>query len=119
MPHGGKRIYGGKEWFGVWAKDTRRYIVSYKGKTYKVARLVCEAFHGPQPLPYPDSVVIHINENSRDNRAENLKWGSQKENLNCDGFKAYCRARLGDNSPSAKARRKRLSQKLSAACPKS
>jgi hypothetical protein len=27
-------------------------------------------------------VVIHINENPHDNRPENLKWGTQKENLN-------------------------------------
>lgn len=105
MPHGGKRMYGGKEWRGAWAKDTRRYIIVYKGVTYKVARLVCEAFHGPQPSPYPHSVVIHINENSRDNRAVNLKWGSQKENLNGKKFLKYCRGRTGENNPYIKGRK--------------
>jgi hypothetical protein len=90
MPRGGERQYGGKEWFGVWHKDTKRFMFTFKGKNYKVAVVVCEAFHGKAPHPYPMSVCMHLDENSRNNRADNLAWGSQKENLNAPGFLAYC-----------------------------
>lgn len=86
MPNGGFRIYGGVPWTGVWHPDEDRFILTYKGKNYKVARLVCEAFHGPPPDDKP--VCMHIDEDSRNNRADNLKWGTQKENLNCEGFKS-------------------------------
>ena len=49
---------------------------------------------------------LHIDENSANNRPENLKWGTQKENMNAPGYLAYCRSRVGDLSPVAKARRK-------------
>lgn len=54
----------------------------------KVHQLVCEAFHGAKP--FPEAVVIHLDENSLNNRPENLKWGTQKENLNMPKFKAWC-----------------------------
>lgn len=104
MPGGGERIYGGKVWLGCWEPKQKRYILMYRGKTYKVARLVCEAFHGVAPpnLPY----VLHLDEDSRNNRASNLKWGTQKENLNMPAFIQYCRSRTGENSPAAKSRNK-------------
>jgi hypothetical protein len=68
-----------------------------------VHRLVCEAFHGP--APEGKNVVIHENENALDNRPENIRWGTQKENLNAAGFIAYCKARTGENSPAVKGRR--------------
>ena len=68
----------------------------------KVHQLVCDAFHGPKP--FDGAVVIHINEDGLDNRAENLKWGTQKENLNMPKFLEYCRSRTGSNSPTAKAK---------------
>jgi HNH endonuclease len=49
---------------------------------------------------------VHLDENAANNRASNLRWGTQKENLNAEGFLAYCRGRTGDRSPIAKARRK-------------
>lgn len=55
----------------------------------KMHQLVCEAFHGPKP--FPKAVVIHIDENGLNNRPENLKWGTQKENLNAPGFIAWCK----------------------------
>lgn len=57
----------------------------------KVHQLVCEAFHGPKP--FHEAVVIHRDENGLNNRPENLRWGTQKENLNAPGFIEYCRAR--------------------------
>lgn len=103
LPSGGIRSYGGTPWFGVDGGEGRMTI-QYKGKTYKVHRLVCEAFNGPQP---DGSVCIHINEDYTDNRPENLKWGTQKENLNGPKFLEYCRSRTGENSPTTKNRRAR------------
>lgn len=102
VPNGGSRQYGGYARAGSW--DGTRYIIVWKRKTYKVARLVCEAFNGP---PTSDQCVcMHIDENARNNTPSNLQWGTQKENLNAPGFIAYCRARTGDNSPTIKAKRK-------------
>lgn len=90
MPHGGERQYGGEPTFGVWAKDCGRFITRQGGKTYKVARLVCEAFHGPAPADQP--VCMHLDENAANNRPDNLAWGTQKENMNHPAFKAYLRS---------------------------
>ncbi|RYC10137.1 HNH endonuclease signature motif containing protein [Ciceribacter ferrooxidans] len=102
MPNGGVRQYGGEPHFGVWSKEDARFIVVYKGKTYKVHQLVCEGFHGPRP--HADSICIHGDENSANNRPSNLKWGTQKENLAAPGFREYCRNRTGDDSPWIKGR---------------
>lgn len=107
MPKGEDRPYGGKPTFGVWNKADGRFIVVIHGHTYKVARLVAEAFHGPAPSE--DAVVMHLDENAANNRADNLHWGTQKENLNAPGFLNYCRSRTGDDSPITKGRRKRSS----------
>src|SRR5690349_20840109 len=103
MPRGGVRSYGGVAWTGTWDQEQRRYTMMYKGKTYRVARLVCEAFHGPPPPGR--SVAMHTDENSRNNRPDNLAWGTQKENLNAPGFIAYCRSRTGDNNPHVKGKK--------------
>ena len=87
MPSGGKRSYGGEPTFGIWNKQDGRFIVVYKGKTYKVHQLVCEAFNGAKP--FKKAVVMHLDENAANNRPANLQWGTQKENLNADGFIDY------------------------------
>jgi hypothetical protein len=102
MPGGGVRQYGGFARSGCW--DGTRFIYVHKGKTYKVARLVCEAFHGPAPDGKP--VCMHLDEDSRNNTPPNLRWGTQKENLNAPGFIEYCKGRVGENSPTIKARMK-------------
>lgn len=84
MPHGGVRTYGGQAWPGVWEPEQRRYIFVYKGKTRRVARVVCEAFHGPPP--FKGANTLHADEDSRNNRPGNLSWGTQKENLNAPGY---------------------------------
>lgn len=85
-----RRAYRAEPTFGVWGGD--RFIYARHGRrTLKVARLVCEAFHGTPPLP--DSVCMHLDENSRNNKPENLAWGTQKQNLNAPGFLQYCRGR--------------------------
>jgi len=102
MPHGGEKTYGGTPTTGQW--DGSRYIYVIKGKSHKVARLVCEAFHGL--APEGKSVCMHLDEDSRNNSANNLAWGTQKENLNAQGFIAYCKSRTGENNPFMKGRRK-------------
>lgn len=100
MPHGGARQYGGEPTFGPW--DGKRYLYILKKRTYKVHRLVCEAFHGP---PKPGEVCMHLDENSRNNDPGNLAWGTQKENLNAPGFLEYCRSRTGHKNPFIKGTR--------------
>lgn len=108
MPNGGEREYKPKPTYGTRTKASKAARHIYMGHyakffgNMKVHRLVCEAFHGPPP--FPRAVVIHKDECGTNNRPENLKWGTQKENLNMPGFIAYCRSRTGENSGWAKHR---------------
>ena len=43
-----------------------------------VSRLICEAFHGESPTP--SHQAAHNNGDPLDNRAENLRWATAKEN---------------------------------------
>ena len=45
--------------------------------SYLVHRLVCLAFHGPQPSP--DHTVDHIDRDVHNNRAVNLRWATKSE----------------------------------------
>lgn len=47
-------------------------------KTYRVHRLICEAFHG---TPKVGMTCSHIDGNWRNNNPDNLRWESQKDNL--------------------------------------
>ena len=66
-------------------------------KMARVHRLVCEAFHGPAPEGKPN--VLHGDGDPANNRRENLRWGSQKDNSadtlrhgrNPNTKKTYCR----------------------------
>ncbi len=72
--------------------------------------MVCEAFHGPQPANKP--IVMHLDEDSHNNKPGNLKWGTMKENMNAPGFIASCKQRTGENSPSAIAKRNNERDKI-------
>lgn len=98
-PNGGVRQYGGTPSYGQ--DGDGRMIFRHQGKTYKVHRIVCEAFNGPAP---DGAVCMHLDEDYRNNRPENLKWGTQKENLNAPGFISYCKSRIGDDSPYRKGK---------------
>lgn len=111
MPYGGIRVYKTKPTFGTKTRSSKTARHVYLGISsrvlgnMKVHRLVCEAFHGPKP--FEGAVVIHIDEDALNNRPENLKWGSMRENMNGENFLAYCKARTGENSPRAKWKRAR------------
>lgn len=105
MPYGGFRVYTSKPSYWVNKVDGRCVFVSKRYKLRKrVHILVCETFHGPKP--FEEAVVMHLNDNPLDNRSENLKWGSQKENLNTESFIAYCKSRVGDDNPRIKGMQK-------------
>lgn len=54
-------------------------VVHWKGTGLrKVSRLVLEAFVG---APFEGAVAMHKNDDSTDNRIENLRWGTHAENL--------------------------------------
>lgn len=60
--------------FGANAKGYR--LISIGGKTYRVHRIICEAFHdNPESKP----TVDHIDRNPSNNRADNLRWATSKE----------------------------------------
>lgn len=106
MPNGGARTYETRWIKGVKRKASKTarheyYGTLYRGQNYKIHRLVCEAFHGPPP--FPDAVVVHLDENALNNKSSNLRWGTQKENMNFPRFLDYCRSRVGDDSPRRRA----------------
>lgn len=109
MPNGGKKFIKTKPTLGCKSKaygGKYRYLFinkknGVKGK--KVHQLIAEAFLGPKP--FENAVVMHLDDNPMNNRVDNLKWGSQKENLNAEGFINHCKSRRGINSNHAKHRR--------------
>lgn len=112
MPNGGIRTYETKPTYGIDTKASKQARHLYKGyfsRKYgnlKIHRLVCEAFHGP--APFDKAVVIHLDEDGLNNKPANLKWGSQKENLNMPKFIDYCKSRVGENSPAIKGKARKL-----------
>jgi hypothetical protein len=107
MPNGGVRTYE-----TIWILGSRRrasktarheyYGVLHRGKNYKVHRLVCEAFHGP--APEGKNIVLHLDEDATNNKPCNLRWGTQKENLNMPKFVEYCQGRTGGDNPYIKGK---------------
>jgi len=89
MPRGGVKRVEGKPTFGCW--DGKRFVYLFKRKTFKVHFAVCETFNGLRP--FPKAVVMHDDESSSNNAPDNLKWGTQKQNLNYPGFIEYCKRR--------------------------
>lgn len=108
LPNGGYRAYLPRPVTGVVMRAKTGAAHEYLGYwtrkhgNMKVHRLVCEAFHGA--APFTGAVVIHIDENALNNKPENLKWGTQKENLNAPGFVEYCKSRIGEDHPFKKRR---------------
>lgn len=114
LPNGGTRKYQPKPTFGHKTKASKTarheymFLANRKFGNMKVHRLVCEAFHGP--APFERAVVLHLDENALNNRPENLRWGTQKENLNMPNFIDYCKSRTGENSPKIKGAKRKLQE---------
>lgn len=112
MHHGGYRAYTPEPRFGQVSRSNKTAAHEFmiimvrregqKQSPRKVHQLVCEAFHGPKP--FPKAVVMHLDEDSKNNRPENLKWATQKENMNAPKFIEWKKTLVGDNHPAAKAR---------------
>lgn len=105
-PTGGVRTYSGTPTYGHDdTSATKRADSPYRKilrlerlkKTFKVHQLVCEAFYGPKPTPL--HIVLHLDEDPSNNRPENLRWGTRKENQRFPKAQAAFRARVGDLSP--------------------
>lgn len=117
LPNGGFRAYFPKPICGQVARAdkaakhvyrhvmVKRYGDGPRQAPRKVHQLVCEAFHGPKP--FEKAVVIHLDEDALNNRPENLKWGTQRENMNMPKFKAWQRSpERNDNIREAKMRKR-------------
>lgn len=97
MANGGYRLYEPKPVVGVLRKALKNAAHTYYGiwtsefGNLKCHQLVCEAFHGAKP--FDAAVVIHRDECGTNNVPDNLRWGTQKENLNSPKFLAYCSSR--------------------------
>lgn len=52
--------------------------ISHGGRWAYVHVIVCETFHGPQPQE--GMFALHENDVATDNRADNIRWGTRKDN---------------------------------------
>jgi HNH endonuclease len=108
LPNGGYRLYETKPVEGAVTKAAATSNHTYRGLYWKkhgnikVHRAVCEAFHGPSP--FEGAVVIHLDEDAHNNRPENLRWGTQKENMNMPKFKAWQRSEARNDNIRRKRR---------------
>lgn len=75
-----------------------RLYVNGKKRTFKVHRLVCEAFNGPSPSP--DAIVAHRDDVPSNNLHTNLRWTDHQGNT--DDRKRLGTILKGEAVPSAK-----------------
>jgi hypothetical protein len=71
--------------FLSFSKSDKYLVLCTEGKTYKVHRLICFAFHPIEGknnlIDYEDLQVNHIDGNTYNNNADNLEWVSSSENM--------------------------------------
>ena len=72
-------LRGGTKTFGSNSADGYKMIAIAKGKTRRVHRIVCTAFHGPPATPC--LVVNHKDFNRSNNIPSNLEWTTESENV--------------------------------------
>lgn len=76
-------VYSGRRQLKPWASSSGYRFVSLRagGQTIKISvhRLVATVFHGQAPTP--GMLVRHLDGDRTNNRATNLAWGSQSENM--------------------------------------
>lgn len=65
---------------GTTSKGYKSVVFRKNNKSYCLQshRVVCKNFH-PNPNNLP--VVLHLDNNKKNNKVENLKWGTQSENI--------------------------------------
>lgn len=90
------------KWLKLFPSKTNPYLhftIYSAGKwtQLQVHVVVCTAFHGPRPA---GMITRHLNGDPRDNRAENLRWGTFEEN-EADKAK-HDRNQIGERHHSAK-----------------
>lgn len=76
------RGYGPRQLEECTEKDGYKYVrvqINGKRELKRVHALVCLAFHGPYTI---GQETRHLNGDRKDNRAENLAWGTRQENAN-------------------------------------
>lgn len=106
MPNGAPRLYDPKPTFGYLTKASKNSehqkltIKSKRFGTLIVSRLVCEAFHGKAPPDKPEA--RHLDGDSLNNCADNLRWSTRKEILNGEKFVNYRKSCTGENSSAVK-----------------
>lgn len=79
----------------------------------KVHHLVLETFVGPPP--YPDMVARHLDDDTTNNRLDNLVWGSRSENANDSVDNRTHNAVVIDRGTAAEIRRRRIGGERGAA----
>lgn len=68
-------------WMGTGGYWQVALYVDGAQRTKQVNRLVCEAFHGPPPDWSRNYHAAHWDGNELNNRPENLRWATSKENI--------------------------------------
>lgn len=104
VPNGGVRVTQVSPTYGYPVFNSKNYCrmqMTFRRKTYRVHRLIAEAFNGPIPEGLD---VSHDDEDSTNNSPDNLVFETRKANLNRPGFIRYCKSRTGVNSPTYKGR---------------
>ena len=79
LPCGQVRRYRGRPLKPVQAPNGYLVVTLGRRRKHSVHRLVNMSFNGPPPLDKP--YTLHSNGDARDNRRENLRWGSPSDNM--------------------------------------
>ena len=84
---------------GIDKDGYRKLVICTGGRRIhrRLCSLVCAAFHGPRPS---GKVTRHLNGRCDDDRAENLAWSTQKDNI-ADKV-THGTAQIGERSPRAR-----------------
>lgn len=86
-----------------WIRTRGYFGVRFNGKSTLVSRLVAMAFHGKPPTTKPE--CMHLDGNSKNNRPENLRWGSRADNMAMERGNEKC-SHPDENNPNVKLTRK-------------
>ena len=92
MPRGGRRAISVAPTFGYLDRKRNRFKFCVNNRTRWVAPLVCEAFHGERPVERPE--CMHLDEDSANNRQDNLAWGTKSANQRAPQLQGARRKRM-------------------------